>query len=323
MQSKFPGHRKKVIIDCDVGVDDALALVLAFHSPELEVQAVTGVNGNVPLEQVFSNIQKVLALIQPPKPPLIAKGADRPLGGKSIYSHSVHGEDGLGGVQIDFPEGEKWWHRFSGPAAELIPEIARKDPGEIILIAVGPLTNLALAFRKDPEGMKALKETVIMGGAVRTRGNITSHAEFNIFTDPLAAQIVLASAMPITLVPLDATHQVALTPEFMEHRIHPSDSRFSRFLREVTGYDPGQRHFRGGAKDIFLHDPLAVGVVIDPGLVRKESLFLTVETEEGESFGRISEVGAGPRKIDVCLTVDSGKFLDLFISRLSVENHGC
>jgi purine nucleosidase len=91
---------KKVVIDCDVGVDDALALILAFHSPELDVRAVTGVNGNVPLEQVFENIQKVLSLIQPKDKPLIAKGADRPLKGKTIYAHSVHGKDGLGGANF-------------------------------------------------------------------------------------------------------------------------------------------------------------------------------------------------------------------------------
>ena len=100
--------RKKAMIDCDVGIDDALALILAFHSPELEVKAVTGVNGNVPLEQVFENIQKVLSLIQPKKQPLIAKGADRPLKGEPVYAHSVHGKDGLGGAKIDRRKEDAW-----------------------------------------------------------------------------------------------------------------------------------------------------------------------------------------------------------------------
>ena len=102
------------MIDCDVGVDDAFALILAFHSPELEVKAVTGVNGNVPLDQVFENIQKVLSLIQPKNKPLIARGADQPLGGKTVYAHSVHGRDGLGGAKIERIEGEEWWQIFSG-----------------------------------------------------------------------------------------------------------------------------------------------------------------------------------------------------------------
>ncbi len=184
---------KKVMIDCDVGVDDALALILAFHSPELDVKAVTGVNGNVPLEQVFGNIQKVLSLIQPKNKPLIARGADQPLQGKPIYAHSVHGKDGLGGAKIDRKGGEDGWRLFPGRAEELIIEMARQYPDEMTLIATGPLTNLALALQRDREGMKKLKEITIMGGAVRTGGNITPHAEFNIFSDPLAAKIVLES----------------------------------------------------------------------------------------------------------------------------------
>ena len=203
---------KKVMIDCDVGVDDALALILAFHSPELDVKAVTGVNGNVPLKQVFENIQKVLSLIQPKSKPLIAKGADQPLKGKTIYAHSVHGKDGLGGAKIDRREGEEGWQFFPGRADELITKMARQHPDEMTLIATGPLTNLALALQRDPEGMGKLKAVAIMGGAVRTRGNITPYAEFNIFSDPLAAQIVLKSGLPITLVPLDVTHQVFSHP---------------------------------------------------------------------------------------------------------------
>src|SRR5512139_3476315 len=110
---------KKVLIDCDVGVDDALALILAFHSRELDVKAVTGMNGNVPLEQVFENIQKVLRLIQPKNKPLIAKGAEHPLKGKTVYAYSVHGKDGLGGAKIDC-EGEEEWQLFLGRADELI-----------------------------------------------------------------------------------------------------------------------------------------------------------------------------------------------------------
>src|SRR5512143_1664750 len=119
---------KKVLMDCDVGVDDAFALILAFHSPELEVRAVTGVNGNVPLPQVFENIQKVLSLIRPTPRPLIAKGADRPLKGHSIYAHSIHGRSGLGGAEIVRREGEEWWEPFPGPAHELMAKTARQYP---------------------------------------------------------------------------------------------------------------------------------------------------------------------------------------------------
>jgi inosine-uridine nucleoside N-ribohydrolase len=302
------------MVDCDVGVDDALALILAFHSSELDVKAVTGVNGNVPLEQVFENIQKVLSLIQPKNKPLIAKGADQPLKGKPIYAHSVHGKDGLGGAKIDRKEGKEWWQSYAGPADELITKMARQYPDEMTLIAIGPLTNLALAIQKDPGGMRKLKEIVIMGGAVRTGGNITSHAEFNIFSDPLAANIVFGSQLLITLVPLDVTHQVSLTPEWMEQRVTPINNSFSKFAIEATGYESTLHQFRN-KELIHLHDPLAVGIVIDPDLVKKEKLSLTVETQEGEYFGKIVE-GRRGSDMDVCLAVDATRFLELFLSRL-------
>ena len=305
---------KKVMIDCDVGVDDALALILAFHSPELEVKAVTGVNGNVPLEQVFENIKKVLSLIQPPHKPIIAKGADQPLKGKTIYAHSVHGKDGLGGAKIERVEGGEWWQFSPSPADELITKIARQYSEELTLIATAPLTNLALAIQRDMEGMGKLKEIVIMGGAVRTGGNVTPHAEFNIFSDPLAAKIVLESGLPITLVPLDVTHQVSLTPQWMEEKVKPIKNPISKFVMDATGYDSTAHRFRN-MELIHLHDPLAVGVVIDPHLVKKQKLSLRVETQEGEHYGRTFETNEGP-KIEACLGVNAKGFLEIFLSRL-------
>ncbi|OGP93095.1 MAG: hypothetical protein A2157_12650 [Deltaproteobacteria bacterium RBG_16_47_11] len=306
---------KKVIIDCDVGVDDALALILAFHASDFEVMAVTGVNGNVPLDQVFENIQKVLSLIHPQHRPLIAKGADRPLRGKTVYAHSVHGKGGLGGAKIEREKGEEWWQIYPGRADELITKMPHQYPNQLTLIATGPLTNLALALQKDPEGMKKLKEVSIMGGAVRTKGNITPYAEFNIFSDPTAAQLVFDSGLPITLVPLDVTHQVFLRPQLIEEKVKPINTSFSRFVIEAVGYDLLTHRFLRGTELIYLHDPLAVGVVIDPGLVKNERLSLDVETGDGEHYGHLTEAKEGP-KVEVCLDVNSERFLDLFISSL-------
>ncbi len=303
----------KVIIDCDVGVDDALALILAFHSLDLEVKAVTGVNGNVPLDVVFTNIQRVLSLIRPDPRPLIARGADRPLKGESLHARSVHGKNGLGEAEIALREGEAWWRLFSGPADELIVRMARQYPNELTLIAVGPLTNLALAVGNDLEGMKSLKKIILMGGAIRTPGNVTPWAEFNIYSDPLAAKILFESGIPITLVPLDVTHQVFLTPEAMENRILPIANTFSRFVTEATGYDPEAHRFRKRER-VYLHDPLAVGAAIDSSLVKTERLCLTVETE-GDTWGKLTEGRDGP-EINVCLGVDAERFLDLFVSLL-------
>lgn len=305
----------KVIIDCDVGVDDALALILAFHSMEIRVEAITGVNGNVPLDQVFENIQKVLSLLRPQHKPFIAKGADRPLKGIPVYDHSVHGKDGLGGAHVDRRQGEEGGQVYTGFADELILQMIRQYPNQLTLIAIGPLTNLALCLQKDPEGMKKLKKVSIMGGAVRTKGNITPHAEFNIFSDPLAADIVFKSGLPITLVPLDVTRQVHLTPQVMEERIKPMNNPFSQFTIEAIGYDLEGHRFLRGTELIYLHDTLAVGVILDPDLVRKERLAIDVKTEEGEHYGQTSEVKNG-LMMDVCLEVNAERFLDLFISRL-------
>lgn len=302
------------MIDCDVGVDDALALILAFHSPELEVKAVTGVNGNVPLNLVFENIRKVLSFIKPPNRPFIAKGADQPLRGQTIHAHSVHGQDGLGGAKIECKDGETWWQNDLRHASELIPEIAHQYPDQITLVAIGPLTNIALALKQDPTGMKKLKELVIMGGAVRTRGNTTPYAEFNIYSDPLAAQIVFESEIPIILVPLDVTHQVFLIPDWMEEQVKPLNTPFSNFLIDATGYDRLTHRFRN-RDTIFLHDPLAVGAVIEPKLAKTERLPLQVETKEGEYYGKITEVKKGS-EINVCLGVNAERFLELFVSRL-------
>jgi inosine-uridine nucleoside N-ribohydrolase len=307
---------KKVLIDCDVGVDDALALILAFRSPELDVKAVTGVNGNVPLEQVFENIQKVLSLIQPKNKPLIARGADRPLKGKTVYAHSVHGKNGLGEAKIERKGGEESWQILPGRAEELITEMARQYPDEMTLIAIGPWTNLALAMQTDPEGMRKLKEIAIMGGAVRTGGNITPYAEFNIFSDPLAAKMVFESGIPMTLVPLDVTHQVSITPQVIEERLELIRNPFSQFVIEAIGYDLTSHRFLRGSDLIYLHDPLAVGVVIDPALVRKKRLSIDIETQENEHYGKTSETKAGP-SVEVCLEVNANKFLELFLSRLA------
>jgi len=163
--------------------------------------------------------------------------------------------------------------------------------------------------------MKKLKEVVIMGGAVRTRGNITPSAEFNFFVDPLAAKIVLESGLPITLVPLDVTHQVFLTSAIMEERIKALRYPFSRFVVEATRYDSIRRQFGAGPEVLHLHDPLAVGTLINPDLVRKERLALCVQAQEGEQYGKVSEIRECPG-VATCLGVNAKGFLELFLSRL-------
>ncbi len=311
---------KKVIIDCDPGVDDALALILAFHSPELEVIGISGVNGNVCLDRVMANIAKIIGLIRPESYPLIARGADCPLEGECCFAEHIHGEEGLGEARLDTPAGEEWEKIIPGSAAEFMCRTASANPGEVTLIAIGPLTNLALAVRHDIEAMRQLKEIVVMGGALREPGNITPNAEFNFFVDPLAAQIVLNSGIPVTLVPLDVTRRVALRAKEMEI-VARIPEPFARFLTESTGYDAEKRRFRGEREAFYLHDPLAVGAVINPDLFTKSRIPVLVETHEGENYGRLVEADPssvpGAQDVHVCLEIEGDKFLAMFLSRLA------
>jgi inosine-uridine nucleoside N-ribohydrolase len=308
---------KRIIIDCDAGVDDALGLILAFHSPELDVEAITAVNGNVAHELVCQNIRRILTLLQPSRTPIIARGADRPLCGHATYAHHVHGEHGLGDAKLPFRGDRDYWEESSLDAAALIPNLARVYPQDVTLIATGPLTNIALSLRADLEGMRLLREVIVMGGAVRTRGNITAYAEFNIFADPLAAREVFESGLPVRLVPLDVTHRVFLSPRIMDETIHPMSTPFSRFVIDATGYDLASHSFRRGDSLFYLHDPLAVGVAIDPALAEVENLPLTVENSDPEHLGHTRECSNGLYSIEACVTVNSERFLDLFLSRLS------
>ncbi len=313
---------KKVVIDCDPGIDDALALILAFHSPELEVVGISGVNGNVSLDKVMRNIEKILTLIRPETRPLVARGAERPLKGESFFAEHVHGEDGLGEWKTRSKTGEVWWRPFPGTAAEFLIQCASRSPGEITVIAVGPLTNVALALQESPERMKQIKEIVVMGGALGEKGNITPFAEFNFFVDPLAARTVLDSGIPATLVTLDATHGAPLTPQDMQI-FEDKPGRFAEFLIESTGYDFMKRRFRRGRGAFYLHDPLAVAEVIIPDLFQKSRLPVFVETGEGDRYGQMREGEEGQtspdQKADVCLSVDAGRFLQLFLSRLESQ----
>lgn len=311
--------RQKVIIDCDPGIDDALALILAFHSPELEVEAITGVSGNVPIDLVMQNIQKILSLIKPNQLPLLAQGAARPLSGRPFYAYEVHGADGLGGAEIKLAHKNNCLKVSPQPAPELIIEMANKYSGELILVAIGPLTNLALALNKDKTALKKIKKIIIMGGAIRERGNVTPYAEFNFYVDPLAAKIVLEAELPIILIPLDVTHQVYLSAEEMELKSKQPQDPFLKFLNEATGYDFKERNFRGKKQLFYLHDPLAVAVAINEQLIEKEKKPLSVEVEEGGHYGKVKELSAegfiSPR-IDVALKVKSDDFLNFFWERL-------
>ena len=185
--------RWRIILDVDPGIDDALAILLALRSPELQVEAITTVAGNLPLEVTTRNALKVVELAGR-SDLTVARGAGKPLNGKLTLADFVHGEDGLGGAELPIPE-KKVDPR---PAAELIVDLVEANPGEITLVGVGPLTNLATVLNIAPRVVEKVNSIVLMGGAW-SGGNTTPAAEFNIYSDPEAAQIVLDSGSAITI----------------------------------------------------------------------------------------------------------------------------
>ena len=269
-----------ILLDTDPGVDDALALLLALRSPELELVAVTTAAGNVGLEATTRNALLLLELGGRPDLPVHA-GETPPPERALVTAADVHGGDGLGGITAltdaagrpRYPAG----HRAPDPipAVEAIPRYARARPDEITLIAIGPLTNVARAAERDPEGLRRLGEIVVMGGAFRCPGNVTPVAEFNIFVDPAAAQTVLDLGVPLRFVPLDVTERVMVRPGDLNK---PAAGRLAGFLRDLLEHTFRFYTDRVGCPACHLHDPLAVAAVIRPDLLRFRDAFVAVET---------------------------------------------
>ena len=198
--------KRRIILDSDPGIDDALAILLALAVPEVALEAITVTYGNCSMNQGVLNALSILELAGATHVP-VAKGADRPLVQPLLLAPETHGNSGLGYAQLPPPG----MNADPTPAVSMMIEKILDNPGELTVVAVGPLTNLALAIRTEPRLLAAIKDVYIMGGAIRYDGNTTPQAEFNAYSDPHAAHIVFHSGLPITLVPLDVTYQVVFT----------------------------------------------------------------------------------------------------------------
>ncbi len=314
-----------VAIDTDPGIDDALALILAFRSPELSVELITTVAGNVPVRQGTENARRLLTLIAPGSTPPVAMGAARPLVRRLYTARDVHGSDGLGGMsRIRGPSGDARYPiavpRAERDAAGRLVELARRRGDSLTVVALGPLTNIAAALRRDAQAMRGIRRLVVMGGAVRVPGNVTPCAEFNIFVDPDAAQEVMESGIPITLVPLDATRQVRLTRERLRRHLGTSRKPLATAMRALT------RDLLSGSlgrEGFPMHDPLAVASVIVPGLLRTEPFPMRVEIRGADTLGMTVADRRGPagaqsgwHRVDVATGVDARTALDLLAERV-------
>ncbi|WP_334074335.1 MULTISPECIES: nucleoside hydrolase [Paenibacillus] len=302
---------KKIILDVDTGVDDAIAIAYAAHSPELDLIGLTTCFGNITAPEATRNTLAVVESLGKSIP--VIEGAKETLrrGEKKKYSRHVHGEDGLGNALKGEPAGRAQ----QGHAADFIIEQVKRYPHQVTIISVGPLTNLALALKKEPVLVSLIPEVIVMGGAVTVPGNVTPYGEANIVADPEAAAVVFGSGLPLTLVGLDVTMQTLL-PRTLLDDWRASGRRDALFLAEMTEfYMEFYESCYPGIGGCGLHDPLAVGVAVDPSLVKIEPMRVTVVTE-GEETGRtVGSLEGGP-KIGVCTGVDAERFLQHFAGRI-------
>jgi purine nucleosidase len=295
-----------VVIDTDPGIDDALALLFAWNSPEIQVEVITTVAGNVTIEAASTNLLRLLALRRPVPRPVVAAGAPGPLARALTTATRYHGEDGLGDLP-DWPEVEPL--PGSPGAVEVILDAARRHERDLTIIALGPLTNLALALKEDAGALERVGRIVAMGGAVDVPGNVTPTAEFNMFVDPEAAHRVLAAGLPLEIVPLDATRQAVLPRAGMRATLGRATGPLAS---RIQGFS--ERGFRiahsDGEHGMALHDPLAVGLALDPSLGKWEAVRLAIGPD-GETMRT-----SGPPNCRVARSVESDRFIRLFLDRL-------
>jgi len=319
---------RRVIIDTDPGVDDAMAILLALNSPELKVEALSVVPGNVEAWQGLENALKIVSLAGRCDIP-VTSGAQHPLNQKLITAQYWHGQNGLAGVELPTTKC-KADSRF-GP--DLIIELVHRYPHEVTLIPIGPLTNIALAVSKDPSIVPLVKDIVIMGGSV-SGGNVNGAAEANIYGDPEAASIVFNAGWIVTMIGSDVGERTLITRKYLAdlQALHGPESDFVFKLADFYLTRSEKSGYAGAA----MYDPLAVGTVIDSTLVTLKDMHVDVETKgeftRGETVA--NRMGSNEKNVlhgdhyeiegvielkpnaRVCLASDADRFLHLFISRI-------
>jgi len=300
---------RKILLDCDPGLDDALAIFFGLGmSRAVDCDSIVATYGNAALYKTKRNLLKILSFLNKKLP--IGSGSRVPLRGKALKARDVHGKDGLGGLSLPFKAGPKD-QVFKNGIDLIIESVLSKKINTII--ALGPLTDIARALTKSPSILKHLDEIVIMGGAVFVEGNVTSYAEFNFFCDPEAARIVLRANVKKRLVSLDVTRKTLLSKAHLRP-LRGVDTNCARFIYDIASYLIASKK-RQGLDGAPMHDPLTVGLAIDRTLGSYKRGCLDVKTK-GKDRGKVI-VKTGKPNTQFCHKVDRERFFKLFIKALS------
>ena len=306
--------KHRIIIDTDPGIDDAMAILLALATPEVKIEGLTIVHGNCSLKQGTENALSILEQAQCTDVPVVV-GHELPLVQPSLLAPETHGNTGMGYAK--FPPRQT--HPIQQHAVDFMIEKIMESPGEITLVPIGPLTNIAAAIRREPRIVEAVKDVIVMGGAIRHEGNTTPLAEFNTYVDPHAAHIVYHSGMPITLVPLDVTYRCILTPADVA-RLLKIDSPISRLVADSTRF---YMEFHDEYQQIdgcVINDPLALALVFAPELVTTEELYVDVDIAGGVSMGNtfadFYRMSKKSPNMKVALDVKPREFIELFLEHV-------
>ena len=304
---------RKILIDVDPGIDDAMALALALWDSRLEVIATTATGGNVPPAQATRNLQAVIEQIDPPRWPRIGSALEEQL--LLADAREIHGANGLGGAEFRLAELHHL-HRSD----KILSDCIRSAPGEVTLLMLGPLTNLAAVLKREPDIAGMIGHLVIRGGAISVPGNVTAVAEFNIYCDPEAAQTVFRSPITTTLIPLDVTLQVLFTYDLLDKLPSPQ-TRVGALLRQILPGVFRSYHQRLGLEGVYLHDVVGLVAALHPELFTTEPLPGDVETDGVLTTGLTvfdrRRVPDGQPNMDVALDVDATAVVDCVLRGLA------
>lgn len=303
---------RKVILDVDPGIDDAMAICLAFADPRLDVVAITATGGNVSPEVATRNVQVIVEQIDPARWPRIGAAArDQHL---PTDARHIHGVNGLGGAEFRVAE-----LHHQHPSEKVICDAVHAAPEDVTIVALGPLTNIANALQRDPDLATMVGHLIVMGGTVASPGNVTASAEFNIYCDPVAARYVFRLPITKTLIPLDVTSQVVMTYDLLD-QLPGETSKTGSFLRQVLpgAFRSHRQHL--GLEGIHIHDVVALVAAVHPELFTTVELHGDVETmgdlTVGETVFDRRQITEGQPNMEVAVDVDANAVMDVIMRGL-------